>query len=145
MKSVLFIARALVGGILIYAGFMKAAGPSAEFAAAIAAYKILPAALITPASVALPYIEMWVGLFVLFGLYMRAAALAATFLFSLFLITLSSALLRGIDLASCGCFGADTLSPRYTIVMDAVLLALSVFTYRQTKIPPPYSLDGVLP
>src|SRR5450755_4331896 len=106
MKWILCVARALVGGILIYAGFMKAAGPAAEFAAAIAAYKIVPATLNAPMSMALPYIEMWVGLFVLFGLYTQEAALAASFLFSLFFVALAAALLRGIDLASCGCFGA---------------------------------------
>src|SRR5258706_9787733 len=130
MKSLISLAGILVGGILIYAGFIKAAGPSAEFAAAIAAYKILPAAWATPLSVALPYMEMWVGLFILFGLYIREAAWVASVLFSLFLLALASALLRGIDLASCGCFGADALSPRYTLVMDTVLLALSVITYR---------------
>ncbi len=145
MKVIQFVARALIGGILIYAGFMKAVGPSAEFAAVIAAYKIIPAALVTPLSIAIPYAEMWVGLFVLFGLYTRQAALTATLLFSVFLMALLSVLLRGIDLASCGCFGPEAISPRYTILMDGILLALSVFLLRQTKIPPPYSLDGVLP
>ena len=145
MKSIVLIARALIGGLLIYAGFMKAVGPSAEFAAVISTYKILPADLITPISIAIPYLEMWIGLFLFFGLYTRHASLAATFLFSLFLIALSSVLLRGIDLVSCGCFGPEAISPRYTILLDAVLLVLSVTLFRQTKIPPPYSLDGTLP
>ena len=137
-------ARAAVGGVLLYAGFMKAAGPSAEFAAAIAAYKILPAALVTPFSIAIPYLEMWIGLFVLTGFYSRYASLAAAALFAVFMIVLGSALLRGIDLASCGCFGADTLSPRYTIVMDAVLLALSLASSKLNRFTPSWSLDRIL-
>jgi uncharacterized membrane protein YphA (DoxX/SURF4 family) len=143
--SCLLLARIIVGGVLVYAGFMKAIGPSAEFAAIIAAYKILPAALVTPLSMALPYIEMWIGLFVLAGFYTRQAAIAAVVLIGAFSIALVSALVRGIDLASCGCFGADALSPRYTIVMDAVLFTLSVVIYRQAVVPPPFSLDRALP
>jgi uncharacterized membrane protein YphA (DoxX/SURF4 family) len=137
--------RLVVGGVLVYAGFMKAIGPSAEFAAIISAYKLLPAALVTPFSIALPYIEMWVGLFVLTGFWTRQAAVAATVLFSVFFMALASTLIRGIDLASCGCFGPDAMSPRSTIVMDAALLALSILIYRQAIVPPPFSLDRSLP
>ena len=144
MKNNPLVWRLIVGGILIYAGFMKAIGPAAEFAAVIAAYKILPAALVTPLSIALPYIEMWIGLFILAGLYTRQASIAAAVLFSTFFIALGSALLRRIDLASCGCFGPDTLSPRYTIMLDIILWTLSVVIYRQSTVPPPFSLDKAL-
>ena len=124
---------------------MKAVGPVAEFAGMIEAYKLLPAALVTPSATALPYIEMWVGLFVLTGFYTRQAAIVAAILFGTFLIALGSTLVRGIDLASCGCFGADALSPRYTVVMDTVLLAFSILIYKQSTVPPPLSLDKTLP
>jgi len=145
MKYASIITRAIVGGVLLYAGFMKAIGPSAEFAALISAYKILPAALIGPFAIGLPYVEMWVGLFLLFGFYTRQASVATLVLISSFSMALLSSLLRGIDLVSCGCFGADSLSPRYTIVLDMILLVLSIVSYRQSKIPPAYSLDKVLP
>jgi uncharacterized membrane protein YphA (DoxX/SURF4 family) len=145
MKYVQLIARVIVGGILAYAGFMKAVGPSAEFAAVIAAYKILPAAAVTPMSIALPYVEMWVGLFVLCGFYTRQASIAAILLVGSFSLALLSTLLRGIDLASCGCFGADSLPPRYTIILDLILLALTIASYRESKTAPPYSLDRAFP
>jgi hypothetical protein len=145
MKNNPLVWRLIVGGVLLYAGFMKAIGPAAEFAAVIAAYKILPAVLITPLSIALPYIEMWIGLFILAGLYTRQISIAAAVLFSTFFIALGSALVRRIDLASCGCFGPDTLSPRYTILLDIVLWMFSVVIYRQSTVPPPLSLDKALP
>ena len=140
-----FLFRAIVGGVLVYAGFMKAIGPSAEFAAILSAYKLLPAALVTPVSIALPFIEMWIGLFVLAGFWTRQAAVAAAVLFGVFFIALASTLIRGIDLASCGCFGPDAMSPRSTIMMDAALLGLSILIYRQAIVPPPLSLDRSLP
>jgi len=139
------LTRLVVGGVLIYAGFMKAAGPAAEFAAILEAYKLFPSSLLAPLSVGLPYVEMWVGLFVLTGLYTRQAALAAVVLFSVFLAVLLSTLIRGIDLASCGCFGADSLSPRHTLILDVALLALALTTFRLSKLPPAYSLDRAIP
>jgi len=144
MKNNPILWRLIVGGVLVYAGFMKAIGPYAEFAAIITAYKLLPSALVTPFSIAIPFIEMWVGLFVLTGFWTRQAAISAAVLFGTFLIALASTLVRGIDLASCGCFGADAMSPRYTIVMDVVLWALSILIYRQAIVPPPLSLDKTL-
>jgi len=145
MKYGQLVLRAMVGGVLIYAGFMKAVGPSAEFAALISAYRILPPSMITPFSIGLPYVEMWLGLFIFSGFYARQAALAAMLLFTIFFIALVSTVLRGIDLVSCGCFGADSLTPRYTMILDFVLLSLSMIIYRQSKTPPSYSLDRVLP
>jgi hypothetical protein len=124
---------------------MKAVGPSAEFAAILEAYKLFPSSLLAPLSVGLPYVEMWVGLFVLTGLCTRQASLAASFLFAIFLIVLGSALLRGLDLTSCGCFGADSLSPRHTLFLDVLLLSLSLATFRFARLPPPCSLDRSIP
>ena len=42
------LSRIVVGAVLLYSGFMKAVGPSAEFSAAISAYKILPPAFVGP-------------------------------------------------------------------------------------------------
>ncbi len=137
-------ARVLVGGVLVYAGFLKAAGPSAEFAAALAAYKLFPPFLITPLSTLVPYVEMWVGLFVFTGFYTRYSSLAAAVLFTIFLSVLGSALLRGIDLASCGCFGADMLSPHRTLAMDTVLFVLSLTTHKLNRYPTRWSLDQAL-
>ena len=137
-------ARVIVGGVLLYAGFMKAAGPSAEFAGFIAAYKIVPPLWVTPMSIGLPYIEMWTGLFVLTGLYTRQAAVAAMTLCAMFFLALLSTRLRGIDLASCGCFGADALSPRYTLLLDAGLFGLSLTIFKLSRSYPRWSLDQTL-
>lgn len=133
-----------VGGVLMYAGFMKATGPAAEFAANLAAYKLFPSFLVSPLSLGVPYLEMWVGLFVFAGLYSRYASFAAAALFTAFVLVLGSALLRGIDLTTCGCFGSDTLSPRYTILMDIVLLALSLMSAKINRFTPSWSLDKTL-
>jgi len=142
---VILFSRLAIGSVLLYAGFMKAVGPSAEFAAVLETYKLFPPSLLTPLAIGLPYVEMWTGLFLLAGLYSRQAALLSTLLFASFLTVISAAFLRGIDLSSCGCFGSDILSPRYTFILDVGLLVLSLTTFRLTKLPPPLSLDRAFP
>jgi len=119
-------ARLIVGGVLCYAGFLKAVAPSAEFAAAIEAYHLFPTYMLDPIAFALPWIEMWIGIFLVAGFLVRPAAAAASALFVLFLGVVGSALARGIDLSSCGCFGTDLFSPRHTLIMDAGLLLISL-------------------
>jgi uncharacterized membrane protein YphA (DoxX/SURF4 family) len=143
--AVASFARLIVGGVLLYAGFMKAVGPSAEFAAILQAYKLFPSSFISPMALTVPYIEMWIGLFVLTGFYTRQASLLAALLFTIFLAVLLSSLVRGIDLVSCGCFGADAFSPRHTSILDALLLALSIVIYKQAKLALPCSLDRSIP
>ena len=139
------LARLAIGATLLYAGFMKASGPTAEFAAVLEAYKLFPASLLSPLSIAVPYLEMWIGLFVLTGFYTRPAALCASLLFVVFILAIGSTLVRHIDLASCGCFGADALSPRRTIILDAAGLALSLALFKHARRSPPLSLDRIFP
>jgi uncharacterized membrane protein YphA (DoxX/SURF4 family) len=144
-EIIALLARLAVGGVLLYAGFLKALSPSAEFAAVLEAYKLFPASFLTPLSIALPYVEMWVGLFMLTGFCTRLAALAATLLSCAFLTTVGSAFLRGIDLAHCGCFGPQSLTPRHTMVLDIALLILSLIVFQASKLPPLLSLDRSIP
>ena len=126
MSVTSLLLRLAVGSVLCYAGFLKAVAPSAEFAAAIEAYHLLPPFMLDPMAFALPWIEMWVGIFLVAGFMTREAAIAASVLFVLFLGVILSALTRGIDLASCGCFGSDVFSPRHTLVVDSFLLIFSL-------------------
>jgi len=145
VEIIALLARVAVGSVLLYAGFLKALSPAAEFAAVLEAYKLFPSSLLTPLSIGLPYVEMWVGLFMLTGFCTRVAALAATILSCAFLTTVGSALLRGIDLAHCGCFGPQSLTPRHTMVLDVALLLFSMIVFRVAKLPPLLSLDRSIP
>jgi len=140
----LLILRLLIGGVLFYAGLMKALGPSAEFAAAIETYHLLPAALITPLALGLPWIEMWVGIFLAAGFQRRLAAAAALVLFIVFLTAVGSALARGLDLSSCGCFGADAMAPKHTLILDSVLAFLTIMLLAFPERRPLFALDTFL-
>lgn len=118
----LVVVRILIGGTLLTAGFLKALGPAAEFAAAIDAYQILPTSWTPPLALVMPWVEIYVGLALLTGYLTRWAALGAAGLFLTFIGALGSALIRGIDLSSCGCLGTLVpLSPSRTLLMDVAL------------------------
>jgi len=130
------LGRLAVGGVLLYAGFSKALAPAAEFAAALDTYHLFPAAALTPIALVVPWFEIWTGLFLIAGLYTCWAAGCAAGLFTTFLAVLASAKMRHIDLASCGCFGAETLSPAVTVKLDAglwVIALLLLFFHRRTR------------
>ena len=140
---VLWILRLAIGGVLLYAGFMKAVAPSAEFVAAIDAYRVLPYPVIPWIAIALPYIEMWTGIYVLFGFGLRVSASVAAVLFGIFLCGLGSALVRKIPLASCGCFGAETLKPSQTIGLDIALFICSIILVAASRRARPGTLDAL--
>lgn len=120
--------RIIIGGVLIYAGFSKLVAPVGEFAAVIDAYKVLPTSSAIEFAGILPWIELYAGVFVLFGYFMKTGARVAAVLFAMFLVVMILTFLRDIHPASCGCFGAGIkLTPGQGIVLDAALLGLAYF------------------
>lgn len=119
------ILRVLIGGVFLVAGFSKA-GHADVFAAQIAGFRLLPQIVIAPTALALPYLEMLLGGYLIVGLFTRASAWIATALLALFDAAIASAVVRGLTI-SCGCFGPnDTTVTSWTeVARDAVLVVLA--------------------
>jgi len=96
-------ARLLLGGVLVVAGALKFPDPAAA-ERAVRAYQLLPEPLVAPVAFGLPAVEVVVGLALLAGVAVRAAALATAVLMVLFLVGIVSAWARGLQI-DCGCFG----------------------------------------
>ncbi len=92
------------------------------FAVQVDRYEVLPAVLVVPFASMLPFIEVFLGLYLAAGLFVRASALAGTILFAVFLGAQVQALIRGLVL-DCGCFGtlAQTSVGAWTILRDIIL------------------------
>lgn len=134
-------ARALVAAVLIYAGASKVAGAPAEFKNVIDAYDLLPRDLTLAAAALVPWVELLVGWALLLGVETRAASAAAGALFAAFLTLLGQAVVRGIALPNCGCFGdAIHLAPSRAFLLDSLLAALCWLSWRSC--PGPASLDA---
>jgi uncharacterized membrane protein YphA (DoxX/SURF4 family) len=119
------LGRLAVGGVLVYAGATKAAGPSEEFALVISYYRLLPRDLTLSMAAFLPWVELLVGWSLLLGVLTRMAAAAAGGLFGMFLLALASTLARGIELPNCGCFGdALHFTIPQALLFDSCMLGL---------------------
>lgn len=125
--SISLLARLVLGGVFLYAGFVKLGQPL-EFAGNIAAYELLPYFGNILLAATLPWIECICGLLLITGWKLRPAAALATALMVVFVVALISAQARGIT-ADCGCFevGKSDVPPPLWIaaLRDMGLLILS--------------------
>jgi uncharacterized membrane protein YphA (DoxX/SURF4 family) len=120
--------RVFLGAVFLYAGFVKILQPAA-FAEAVYSYQILPGAAVNLAALALPWVEVTVGLCLMAGIWLPGAVLLSTSLLGAFIGALFFNLVRGLNV-QCGCFSTEiTHGPAdmLTIARDLLLLASSFY------------------
>jgi putative oxidoreductase len=130
-EQIVGAAALLAGGVLIAAGIPKAL-KSGVFAAQLADYGIVPAAMTRFLARLISSSELAAGVLLLAGLgaplrVRQAGAGLAMVLFAMFLVALSSAYVRGRDIA-CACFGGNSeleTVGAHSIVRTALLLVLA--------------------
>jgi uncharacterized membrane protein YphA (DoxX/SURF4 family) len=127
VNAAVLILRLLLGGVLLAAGGLKA-GHASSLAASIADFRLLPAAVVGPLALALPYLELLLGAYLIAGLFTRVAAALAASEFLIYAVAIASAVVRRIS-AGCGCFGPkDTAVADWPhVAFDLVLAAASGF------------------
>ncbi|MCL1837948.1 MAG: DoxX family protein [Propionibacteriaceae bacterium] len=131
------LARLILGGVLFYAGIQKVGNFDASILA-VRRFQILPFELTTLAGIALPIIEITIGLLLITGTFTRLAALAGTALMVAFIIGIISVWVRGISI-DCGCFGSgaevDASETTYLedTLRDVGLLACGVWAMWKPK------------
>ena len=101
-SKVVLLARIILGVVFIYASIDKIANPI-DFSNAIDNYHISPVQLNNLAALIIPWVELVVGLFLVFGIFLEGSSLISICLLMFFIFIISQALVRGIDL-HCGCF-----------------------------------------
>ncbi len=122
--------RIVLGAVFIYASIDKIQNPQA-FAEAIYNYRMMPHETINLMAIVMPWLELISGIFIVVGFLTRGSVLMIGFLLIVFIIAISSALARGLDI-SCGCFTlegeADPVAVE-TLVRDLFLLAACGIVY----------------
>ena len=120
------ICRIFLGFLFIYASLEKILQPE-EFAKQVGYYKALPIGLENLLAIVLPWTELIVGICLLAGLFVDGAALLSIIMMLVFILAISQAMLRGIDI-SCGCFKISAESEKlglHTIIRDIIFLIMS--------------------
>ena len=137
------IARLILGGTLIAAGYLKF-DELDKSKMAVRAYELLPVSLANFLGTTLPFFELGVGLLLVLGAATRITAVLSAILMIAFMIGISQAWARGLSI-DCGCFGgggqvapgeADYLTP---LLRDTglALLALYLVKFPRSR----FSLD----
>ena len=106
---VVFLARIILGFIFVYASFDKIVNP-VEFSNAIDNYHITPVISNNIIALVIPWIEFVLGLCLIFGIFLDAAAIISIILLYWFIFIIAQAIFRGIDL-HCGCFSLSEKDP----------------------------------
>lgn len=121
-------ARWILGVVFIYACIHKILDPAA-FARAVYLYQILPDGLVNLVALVLPWVELFLGVLLVIGIWMPGAAVLSTLLFMVFMGVLSYNLARGLDIG-CGCFStspAGEAASIRTVARDGMFLAVSLY------------------
>ena len=102
-KYFLFILRFLLGCVFIFAGVEKISSPNAFFTA-IMNYQIFGEFFSNLIALFLPWIELFVGVLIVFNVYLKENLAIYSLLLILFNLLVFSAMIRGLNI-DCGCFG----------------------------------------
>ena len=104
----ILLIRLLMGIIFIYASYSKIIDPI-SFSQNIHNYGVTPLFLENIIALTLPWVELFIGLGLIFNIRYNACLDISIFLMFLFIILILQAYLRGKSI-DCGCFSGD-LSP----------------------------------
>ncbi|OFV79883.1 MAG: hypothetical protein A3B65_07215 [Acidobacteria bacterium RIFCSPHIGHO2_02_FULL_67_57] len=136
-----WICRFVLGGLFLYAGFTKVFPPEHRFLfeMTVSAYRLLPEWGVIVVARALPWLEMGLGLVLMFGWLQRYVAAFVALLLGFFIVVMSITYARGVEV-NCGCFGfGEAVSP-LTLARDSGLLLMAVYlAVTPWRRPPPAS------
>jgi len=133
--------RIFLGLLFIYAGSIKIIDPQG-FADILRGYDILPLFSLNIMALVLPWVEILLGAALIMPFWRGGTALLALFLFCVFFLAVSTALVRGLDV-ECGCFSTalgNNPVTWLTLLRDACLVVLGYYllsmAYSQAKQTP---------
>jgi uncharacterized membrane protein YphA (DoxX/SURF4 family) len=140
------LARLVVGGVWLYAGWLKLPHPESSVTA-VRAYQLLPTGTAETVGHVLPMLEIVVGACLVVGLLVRFAGGLSAVMQAAFIVGIVSVWGRGIAI-DCGCFGGGGADPDafgkypWEIARDSGLLALSLFLVWRPRSP--IAVDNLL-
>jgi uncharacterized membrane protein YphA (DoxX/SURF4 family) len=129
--------RLILGGVLFAAGFLKYEHLD-KSRMAVRAYELLPISIANFLGIALPFLEIAVGILLLLGAAIRISSAIGGALMIVFIFGISQAWARGLSI-DCGCFGGGgqvapgTANYLPEILRDAALAAIAIYLFRYPR------------
>lgn len=161
MKKTYFLTtlRFLIGALFVWTGFQKLMSHYENFLYIVQAYEIfgknsreflyisafdesLGETLEVMFAWTLPWIEFVAGMFLIMGLWIRRTISVLGVVTFIFAVATGQALMRGLPIDQCGCFGEGlTLPLRVTFLIDVGLLALIMILWKFSQMSDLLSFD----
>lgn len=119
--------RLVVGITFIWASVYKIIEPG-DFAKSIWFYHLVPGNIINLSAIILPWLELLCGVCIILGIFYRGSIVWINVMMVVFIIALTSAVIRGLDI-DCGCFKAAKSSGGSTLnslLLDLGLIILTI-------------------
>lgn len=140
--KILFFVRLFLGLLFIVSGCEKAISPSENFLYVIQAYQILPDVLAKIASLVFPWVELFVGISILLGIWLEAGLKILALVSCSLIFMVGQAIVRDLPIDSCGCFGNLVHLPLQGVIfLDATVLLCTVFCLKNMDEARVWSLD----
>ena len=126
--------RILLGFIFIYASYDKILDPG-KFARDISNYHIVPLGMENTIAIILPWLELFIGIGIVIGIFLDGNVILSGFLLLLFNFLIFQAMIRGFNI-ECGCglkegqlVGIEKILENFVLLGGAYILYI-----RETKI-----------
>jgi uncharacterized membrane protein YphA (DoxX/SURF4 family) len=129
-KYLLLAFRILIAFVFIFSGAQKITDPGG-FSDAITNYKLFPIFSVNFIAIFIPWLELFTGVLILFGCWIRENIAVVNVLLTLFIIIIAVALFRGLNI-SCGCFGTKNVQKVGIVKIgeNFLLMTISYILYR---------------
>lgn len=122
-------ARLAPAAVLLWSGIAKLAEGRQNSILSVDAYDVLPARLVEPVAVVLPWAELAIAVLLILGLFTRFAGAGLAVLSAVFIAGMAQAKARGLAI-DCGCFGVGGAGEGvswFDILRDVPLLLAGAF------------------
>jgi len=136
------VIRILIGCLFVVSGFEKLIGPYQNFLYVVQSYEFLPTLMEDAVARVLPWIELFLGVFLITGLWLKWTLRSTLILFLMFILIVGQALLRGLPIDECGCFGSLISLPLAAVlILDSTLFLITGLLIKQEKHTVFFSFD----
>ena len=128
-KWIVLVFRLFLGSMFIYASWDKIANPE-DFSGVIRNYYMLPEPATNFFAIILPWVELYIGICLILGIFVDGASLLSVGLMVMFLVALGQATARGLDI-ECGCFHGASKVGLKRILEDFLFLGMAYLVLKR--------------
>jgi uncharacterized membrane protein YphA (DoxX/SURF4 family) len=126
--NVMLVVRIVLGLVLTFSGFTKVIKLK-NFFITVVKYNLIKGRLAKLVAYTLPFLELFTGIVLLTGFYLKIVTIIALIIFALSTFAVSYALFRKNKMDDCGCYGGTVKVPVgwKKLVENIILILVTIY------------------